>query len=473
MLFYKPENGFCGDLMPYFIDGEFVFFYLHTSRPSEEFSDVCWHMVKTKDFVHYYDDVSLGIRGGTGSVLKRNAEYNIFYCDNSDFDTSEDKKQYICQAVTNDFEQIVEINKFPCDEIYYDKASFRDPHVFYNNEKSEYWMLVSSRVKGPSNRSGCVGLLTSPDLKKWNIKKPLYSPHIDVGAHECPDIFKMGEFWYLIYSSYTGFYATVYRKSRSVEGPFMIPKRETFDARGFYAGKTVEHDSKRYLVGWCASKEAPYMRDWNPNYSGNDYNVFDWGGNVVVHELRQSADGALNVSLPDSVYKSFKKHENLRLKKLFNNCEINGNNLIISTNEFSAVLANDMPDTCLIECSLTMSEETRRCGIFVRGSQSLDKAYYITLNAQRNMLEFNTYLWQDEKGWRVLPSEAEQQMPYVFMAGLKYQVKIIISGSICIVYFNNEIALTSRMYDLPAGKFGFFAVGGETNFEEIRLLAQE
>jgi len=469
-MFYKPDDGYCGDLMPYYIDGEFVFFYLKTRRPKEEFSDVSWHMVKTKDFVNYYDDINLGIQGGTGSVIKKNDEYYIFYCDNSDFDHSEDKRQYICQGVTKDFKKIEEINKFSCKEIYYEKAHFRDPHVFYNGEKDEYWMLISSKENGVTSRSGCVGLLTSPDLKTWEVQKPLYSPNIDVGAHECPDLFKMGDWWYLIYSTYTGFYATVYRMSKSIDGPYIIPKKETFDTRGFYAGKTVENNGKRYLVGWCATKEAHYYKDWNPKYSGNDYNVFDWAGNVIVHEISQAEDGTLNVKIPESVYNTFNKTVKLEMMNTFNNWEIGDARLKITTNNFSAVIANEMTDTCLIECSITFNNDMRRCGVFIRGTSEIDKAYYITLNTQRNMIEFNSYLWQDEKGWRYLPYEVEQQRPYEFKSDHKYQMKILTAGSICIVYFNDEVALTARMYDIADGRFGFFVVGGETEFEDIRFL---
>ncbi|MBK7454279.1 MAG: hypothetical protein IPJ46_11360 [Anaerolineales bacterium] len=109
--------------------------------------------------------------------------------------------------------------------------------MFFTTRKNEYWMLVSSKENSVTNRSGCVGLLTSPDLMTWEVQKPLYSPNIDVGAHECPDLFKIGNWWYLIYSTYTGFYATVYRMSKSIDGPYIIPKEKLSIHVGFMQAK--------------------------------------------------------------------------------------------------------------------------------------------------------------------------------------------------------------------------------------------
>ena len=324
-MFYRPQDGYIGDVMPYYLNGEFIFFYLKTKREGEIFTDIVWHMVKTKDFIHYYDDKCLGIKGGTGSILIKDDEIHIFYCDNSDQDLSPDKKQYVCHAVTTDYDHITEINRFSSSGITYDHANFRDPHVFWNDESNEYWMLIASRAKNKTNRQGCVGLYTSSDLVSWDEKAPLYAPRIDVGAHECPDIFKIGDWWYLTYSTYTGFYATVYRMSKSLDGPWIIPPNEAFDTRCFYAGKTVTDGTNRYIVGWNPSRVAPYYTDWNPKaYTGNDYSVYDWGGNIVIHQLIQNPNGTLGVKIPDKITAQFSQSLDVSMVNIFNDWVING-----------------------------------------------------------------------------------------------------------------------------------------------------
>ena len=48
----------------------------------------------------------------------------------------------------------------------------------------------------------------------------------------------MGDWYYLVFSSYADRYQTLYRKSRSLNGPWETPEIDTFDTRAFYAAKT-------------------------------------------------------------------------------------------------------------------------------------------------------------------------------------------------------------------------------------------
>ena len=56
-------------------------------------------------------------------------------------------------------------------------------------------------------------------------------------AFECPDLFKMGDWYYLVFSSYADRYQTLYRKSRSLNGPWETPEIDTFDTRAFLCSK--------------------------------------------------------------------------------------------------------------------------------------------------------------------------------------------------------------------------------------------
>ena len=38
-----------------------------------------------------------------------------------------------------------------------------------------------------------------------------------------------------------------------------------------------------------------------PNSRGKDYNTWDWGGNLIVHEIVQRPDGTLSVKVPETV----------------------------------------------------------------------------------------------------------------------------------------------------------------------------
>ena len=69
-LFFLPENGRTGDVIPFYEDGVYKLFYLGNG----------WCSVSTKDHLYFYDAYSAGIRGGTGSIVKTDGIYHMFYC---------------------------------------------------------------------------------------------------------------------------------------------------------------------------------------------------------------------------------------------------------------------------------------------------------------------------------------------------------------------------------------------------------
>ena len=80
-------------------------------------------------------------------------------------------------------------------------------------------MLLAAREKsGPSNRRGCIALMTSPDLLEWQVKPPFWSPRLYY-THECPDLFRWGKYWVLVYSTFSERHITHYRLSESLAGP--------------------------------------------------------------------------------------------------------------------------------------------------------------------------------------------------------------------------------------------------------------
>ena len=75
-------------------------------------------------------------------------------------------------------------------------------------------------------------------------------------THECPDLFKMGDWWYLLFSEFTDLVRTRYRMSRSLSGPWIIPERDDFDGHAFYAAKTASDGNKRFIFGWNPTREG-------------------------------------------------------------------------------------------------------------------------------------------------------------------------------------------------------------------------
>ena len=65
-------------------------------------------------------------------------------------------------------------------------------------------MLIAGREKNnnPINSKGLTLVARSKDLNKWVLdREPFYYPH-SYFTHECPDYFKMGDWYYLLFSEF-------------------------------------------------------------------------------------------------------------------------------------------------------------------------------------------------------------------------------------------------------------------------------
>ena len=127
------------------------------------------------------------------------------------------------------------------------------------------------------------------------------------------------------------------------------------------------------------------------------------------------------------------------------------------------------PDLCMISFNLRFDSHMRRCGVALNLDHNADKAYFITLDKQYSSLRFRSYLMETELGWRVLPNMTELERPLMLIDGKDYNITIIIDKTICEIYVNDDIAMSSRMYDLSSNLWGIFSIGKNTNISGITL----
>ena len=97
--------------------------------------------------------------------------------------------------------------------------------------------------------------MTSPDLQRWEVKPPFWSPRLYY-THECPDLFRWDDYYALVYSTFSERNVTHYRLSKSLAGPWLAPENDTFDGRAFYAAKTAGDGERRYVFGWNPTREG-------------------------------------------------------------------------------------------------------------------------------------------------------------------------------------------------------------------------
>jgi len=474
--FYRPLGAHAGDFIPYYKDGRFHLFFLLDWRDKPGHGEgVPWYQVSTTDFVHFVEHGEMIPRGTrneqdfyvfTGSAIYAEGKHHIFYAGFNPYFKEQGKtEQGVLHAVSDD---ILNWRKIPEDTFYssapYERHDWRDPFVFWNPDANEYWMILAARLKpGPSRRRGCTALCTSKNLKKWEVKDPFWAPGLYF-THECPDLFKIGDWWYLVFSEFSDLIRTRYRMSRSLNGPWLTPARDYFDGRAYYAAKSAFDGQRRFLFGWEPSRSED-----------QDYYRWDWGGNLVVHELHQESDGTLSVRVPATIDAAWTKPLAAQFPLKQGQVKVSGDQVeLTAPGSFACAAAEMMPDRCKIEAQASFDSGTRGFGMMLRTSDDLESSYYVRFEPRNQRLVIDSWPRAPK-----LAFEPKAALEGGFMAGLDswiqldpsvpLDIKILVDRATAVVYFGGQSAMTMRMYDLPIGRWGFFVEQGAARFRNIKI----
>jgi beta-fructofuranosidase len=475
--FYKPAGAWAADFIPFHKDGRYRLFYLQDWRnPTEYGEGTPWYQISTDDFVHFAEHGMMLRRGGqdeqdlyvfTGSVIEvqgraleqAGGHYHIFYTGHNPYFREHGKpEQAVMHAVSND---LLNWRKVPADSFYapddrFEAHDWRDPFVFWNEEASEYWMLLAARLKaGPSRRRGCTALCVSKDLKTWQVREPFYAPGLYF-THECPDLFRMGDWWYLVFSEFSERCVTRYRMARSLAGPWLTPDDDQFDGRAFYAAKTASDGQRRFVFGW------------NPTRQGEiDTGAWQWGGNLAIHEVVQDSDGTLGVRVPESVSSAFATPLPVQIHAgVGSHREVETGVILEAPGSFACVRAGEMLDRCKLEATITCTEGTDGCGIMLRVSDDLEQAYYIRFEPRHNRLVFD--MWPRAGDIPFMPG---LERPLSSVPGKPIAMKVFVDGTVCEVYAEdqsgNQVAMSTRLYNLKSSNWGLFVTEGNADFRNL------
>ena len=319
--YYKPYVGYVGDPMPFYdpVAQEFKILYLQDFRPNPETYHPIWG-VSTKDAASYTsmgEVIPTGTAAepdaaiGTGSTIYNEPEkmYYTFYTGHTA------SQEVVMVATSSDFKQWTKDRSFYLQgaDYGYSVRDFRDPFVFKGDD-GQFHMLVSTM----QGTKGVLVEFVSPNLKSWEHKGVFMTMMWD-RFYECPDVFKMGDWWYLVYSEkHTEIRKVQYFKGRTLDElkattvddkPTWPDDHEGFlDSRGFYAGKTASDGTNRYIWGWC------------PTRAGNDNtevgaapNEPEWAGNLVAHKIIQHEDGTLTLGAVEGIDKKYASEQEVKI----------------------------------------------------------------------------------------------------------------------------------------------------------------
>lgn len=467
----------CSDPIPIYVDGEYHVFHLSppyyslgTVEAQIRSRDTQRHIV-SRDLVHWKvlrPALLPGQPGDidedgcwTGSCIKKDGIWYLFYCA---FDYDAENPQKICLATSEDGEHFTKHPDFPTlrPASWLEQIDYRDSYVFWNEDENTYWMILAARYAdgGPFHRRGTITYRTSDDLWNWSEDHELYSPW-SIVCPECPEMFKLGDYWYLCFSHFGENAKTTYRVSKSCHGPWRVPKLPGFDGRRFYAAKTL-YDGKR-RVQWGNI----YEREELTNKSRWTYA----GDMALPRELVQKENGDLAVKVVPEIVESFSEKLRYTFRDVMGEWkQEDGSICTDATGTFAyGFFEEDAYDAVLLKTTLVHREGNAAFGIIMKSPENLTPCWELVFEPDRSRVAISRYPMALDPFWVGLnpkldlaPMEVDGpkhvERPLQIKEGDEIEVKVFIHNSCVECFVNDELALSFRIYD-PDGEIPFYHFG--------------
>jgi len=295
---------------------------------------------------------------------------------------------------------------------------------------------------------------------------------------ECPDIFKMGNYWYLVYSE--SFRTPWSRKVKYMVGNSWDDLKACFnqgprwpqdgregvlDSRAFYAGKTASNGTDRFIWGWCPFRSGADIDEKNINVGGEkDGDEPNWSGALVCHKVQQNSDGTL-VLVPVPAM-----DDKYDMPQIVEVMESNGYANGTLTGNDAYVMYTRLGVHNHISLTVKTAGNRDKFGIsFVRSTDA--KKYY-------------TLVFNDEnENWRKVNFEQEGAEGKGFVNGIDsygfdrpadntYDIDIYTDNSVMVMYVNDKVCYTQRIYGIQKNCWSINSYGGSISISNLMVCQQ-
>lgn len=473
--YYKPYSGYVGDPMPFYdpVARDFKILYLQDYRPNPAATYHPIRAVSTTDVAGYTalgELISCGGAAeqdaalGTGSTIYSESEklYYTFYTGNKYQPTASESGQAVMVATSPDFKTWTKNRTFFLrgEDYGYSRNDFRDPFVFKGDD-GLYHLLVSTT----RNNKGTIAEFTSSDLKNWDSAGTFMTMMWD-RFYECPDVFKMGDWWYLVYSEkHAAVRRVQYFKGKTLDelkactandaGLWPDSHEGFLDSRGFYAGKTASDGTNRYIWGWCPTRPG------QDNTAVGAYpNEPEWAGNLVAHRIIQHSDGTLTLGEVKGISEKYGMEQELKLmEQSGQGVTADGNGTYTLTGD-AHILFNRLGYHNKISFTVRTNGPSDKFGLSLVRGNDYGKYYSIIVNPESDTLRKINFEEEGTEGKGFI--EGIDGYTFGRPADNTYHVTVYTDNSVCVVYINDICNYTNRIYGIQKNCWSINSYGGGT-----------
>lgn len=495
--YYIPSMGYVSDVMPYYDStNKFMIAFLHEYEGSRH----PYHLITSENLTTFKDEGEIIANGwnndsdkaaqhhwlGTGCILKEDEKYYSFYTAEREGELSGYNKQEIWRAESSDgktnWEKVCKVLSAPkgTSGNEFNENEFRDAQI-YKDDEDTFHMLVTTMLYDGSHNYPAIAHFKSKSIEateysyedddintKWVVtEKPFYvdrNRQDEKNLFECPDLFNIEGTWYLTFSDQKDkrmHYLIAKTDNLSIDnldnGNWQdnVGENVIDGAReALYAGKTAFDGSDRYLFGWLTKAEG--------NGEGR------WSGSLITHKLTRGrkADGndKLYVTQPHTFENKFKDHP-CSLPLLRTDGDIPKSANTYSMNAGDRLHFTRLKRANMIKLRFKNASDNAVFGFALRENNSdNDPRYSFRLNIRDNKLYYNkdakmgsNYSGTEEINQIVLPPAENTD---------EYNLVIMHEQSVVVVYLNNQVALSARIYNSARNPWSIFCENGSVEVEE-------
>ncbi len=434
---FRPDDAKAGDVIPFYHQGTYHVFYMRESN---------WGHIASEDLVNWRilpDAItkgqdSLGADGEgcwTGSIVEHQGLFYLFYTGKNSKDPKGDQK--VMMATSKDLVRWVKapqhtfyadgniywnktMNGSIDDKLDYHHQAFRDPDVFWNEERSEWWMLLHATLT--DGTAPAMGLYTSKDIINWKPSKPLLVYPAEISG-DCPFIFPSKGKWFLNFADYH------YLTADNLEGPYEETAK-AFDCGDLRVPKIMWDGRRFILVGWIL------------DYHGEvDSGKPNWGGTLCMpRELWTDSLGNEFQRPAQEILTHFQSIDVRRSEKFVTDQRID----IPADFMFHAQLKAKTPQTTL---TVRFPQEVNH----------LDSGYHLKIDFQSREIELGSHY----KSYRRICDFDPEGM---------VDVRIFMLGDVLECFINDAWAFTMRAYGKRNGDMSISIQDGAINISKYEVF---
>lgn len=451
LLHFIPDQGVAGDAHPFFENGTCYLFYLDEKYNSK--------LVTSTDLVHWqprtithtppggdhpyaipyfvlgvwkHEDTGLyrTYHGGPNNMMIGNISYDLLNWDYA-----------------------------PKETIIWGQDRYRmqrDPVLFWNEDEQKYWVTMTCEVNGVSElQSGGIGFASSTDLTNWEKRGDLLYPGNN-RSMECPQMFKLGNQWYL--------FASIFEKGHVGKLSYWISEQCTGPWQQLNPPSLDGEDLCAANMGW--NGENWIMFGWIPLLDGPAHGTYVWGGHIgFPREIYQLADKSLGTRLERSFANS------IRGELIFNS---NKDRVVPRIGNWRAdspkwVLENGYGLAQLdglfsrYDLTLTVSLEspTGYGGVRIAGPDGKNRVEVVVDHSSGKLMVRNDY----EEGHGTPYAKIELASNEV-----NYSMRVIVEADMVELFVNDRYSLAARIpVKMPEQTISLVGKGGNISFDQLEV----